>query len=167
MRNNEDPKKGSGRSGRSGRRKNRGMMTLEAAVIVPVILVATILIFWTGVLLHDRAAARSAVSAAVLRGSERAELSNEELVSLMKEVADSWLEERLVMMEEPELEVAAEYGKLSASLTGRLEVPSLPFFGSAVWDVSASAEAMRLRESQIVRTIHRIDRVLEERKGEE
>jgi len=137
-------------------------MTLEAAVIIPMILITTILIFWTGVLLYDRAAVRSAASAAVLRGSERAELSNEELADLMKEVAGSWLNGRLVLMDDPQVEVSVEYESIRTGITGSVEVPALPVFGSAVWDVHASAEAMRLRESQIVRTIRRIDRVLEE-----
>ena len=147
-------------------RKNKGMMTLEAAVIVPMILIATILIFWTGILLHDRAAVRSAVCAAVLRGSERAEQDNEELADLMKEVLRDCLTDRLVMMEDPQVDVCVEYGRLKASVTGVLEIPSIPIYGAATWEVHAEAEAMRLRESQIVRTIQRIDRKLEERKGE-
>ena len=146
--------------------KNKGMMTLEAVVIVPVILIVTILIFWTGVLLHARAAVRSAVSAAVLRGSERAELDNGELADLMQEVLRDCLDERLVMMEEPQVDVCVEYGSLKASVAGVLEIPPLPIYGAAAWEVRAEAEAMRLRESQIVRTIHRIDRKLEERNGE-
>ena len=148
-------------------KRNGGMMTIEATVIVPITLIVTILIFWTGILLYDRAAVRSAVSIAALRGSERAELGNEELADLMSDVLKDYLDKRLVMMEEPQADITVEYGKIRVSVSGEVEVPELPLYGSAIWEVSASAEALRLRESQIVRTIHRIDRVMEERKGEE
>ena len=148
---------------------NKGMMTIEACVIIPLSLMITFLLLWTGILLYNRTAVNYAVSTAVIQGSRMAERSNEEICDYVGKKISELLEEKLVLMEMPQMEVAVEYGEIRASLQGYLDAPILAGF-CGNWSVEAQRSAERMRSSQIVRTIRRVDRLAEtygDRKEEE
>lgn len=144
---------------------NRGMMTIEAVVILPLSLMITFLLLWTGMLLYNRAAVSYAVSVAVIRGSRLAEESNEEIQSYVGKKIPELLEHKLVLMEisqmEMEVEVEVSYQTISASVSGNLQAPPLAGFAGD-WSVSVQRRADRMRSSQIVRTIQRVDRLSEQ-----
>jgi len=134
------------------------MMTVEACVILPLALMVTFLLFWTGILLYDRAVVNYAVSAAVIRGSRMAERSNEEISGFVQKKIEELTEDKLVLMERPQMEVRVEYGKIYASLSGNLRAPILAGF-CGNWSVEACRDADRMRVSRIVRTLQRLDRL--------
>ena len=142
---------------------NRGMMTIEAVVILPLSLMITFLLLWTGMLLYNRAAVSYAVSVAVIRGSRMAEESNEEIQSYVGKKIPELLEHKLVLMEisQMEMEVEVSYQTISASVSGNLQAPPLAGFAGD-WSVSVQRRADRMRSSQIVRTIQRVDRLSEQ-----
>ena len=142
------------------KRNNRGMMTIEACVIVPLSLMITFLLLWNGMLLYDRAAVNYAVSAAVIRGGCMAEASNEEISTFVQQKIAEMLEHKLVLMECPEAQVRVEYGSITASVRGTLDAPPLAGF-TGDWTVESQHSADRMRASQIVRTIQRVDRLAE------
>ena len=144
---------------------NKGMMTIEACVILPLSLFITFLLFWTGMLLYNRAAVNYAVSTAVVQGSRMAECSNDEICDHVQKKIAELLENKLVLMEMPQPEVTVEYGKISASLQGALHAPVLAGVGGN-WPVEAQYSADRMRSSQIVRTIRRVDRLAENHRGQ-
>ncbi len=139
---------------------NKGMMTIEACVIIPLSLFITFLLLWTGMLLYNRAAVNYAVSTAVIQGSRMAECSNDEISDYVQKKITELLENKLVLMEMPQMQVTVEYGQISASLQGYLDAPVLAGF-SGDWTVKAQRSAERMRSSQIVRTIRRVDRLAE------
>ena len=143
---------------------NKGMMTIEACVIIPLSLMITFLLFWTGILLYNRTAVNYAVSTAVIQGSRMAECPNDEICEYVQKKIAELLEHKLVLMEMPQTEVTAEYGKISASLTGYVNAPVLAGFGGN-WSVEVHRSADRMRSSQIVRTIRRVDRLAEKAQG--
>ena len=147
---------------------NRGMMTIEAVVIIPLALMISFLLLWTGMLLYDRAAVNYAVSVAVIRGSRMAEESNEEISAYVQDKIAELLEHKLVLLElsQMEVKVKVSYGNISASVDGSLDAPPLAGFAGN-WSVSAQHSADRMRASRIVRTIQRVDRMTENGEAEE
>ncbi len=138
--------------------RNKGMMTLEACVIVPLILVASVLLFWIGVLLYDRGATDYVVSAAALRGGRIAEADKQDIAEVMKNSATAAAQDRLVLLDEQSFTMEVGYGMVEASMDAALNVPEMPLYGGDQWDASAVAESPRIRESQIIRTIYRMDK---------
>ena len=143
-------------------KNNKGMMTIEACVIIPLSLVITFLLLWTGILLYDRAAVHYAVATAVVQGSRRAEDGNDEIRTLVQKKIAELLEHKLVLLREEEMETTVQvtYGKITASVSGRMNVPAFAK-EHGIWEVSAQHSADRMRSSQIVRTLQRIDRLAE------
>jgi len=77
-------------------RNNKGMMTIEACVIIPVIIFMTIMIIWIGMLSYNRNAINSAVSIGLTLGAAAPEKDNEEIAECVKNKTEELLEDRLV-----------------------------------------------------------------------
>ncbi|MBO6205604.1 MAG: pilus assembly protein [Lachnospiraceae bacterium] len=149
-----------------GKIGNKGMMTIEACVIIPLSLMITFLLLWTGMLLYNRTAVNYAVSTAVIQGSRMAEQSNEEISDYVQKKIFELLENKLVLMEMPQMEVKVEYGMIRAGMQGYLNAPVLAGF-CGNWSVEAQYSAERMRSSQIVRTIRRVDRLAEKHREQD
>ena len=137
-------------------RNNRGMMTIEACVIIPIIIFMTIMILWIGMLSYNRNAINSAVSVGLTLGASVPEKDNEEIVECVK---------RLVLAEDPEINVTVTYGTIKTEVTATMESPPVPgmdVFRSEVWDLGQQKEIKRIRCSRLIRTFNRVERFMEE-----
>lgn len=136
------------------------MTTIEACILLPLILVLTLLIMWLGFLMYNRSLVTSAVAMAVVRGCQYAEYSAEEIEEIAEARCLELLEGRLICMEMPEISAEAGFYEVTVRAEGSMEVPvELLFdgiYGSSFWDVSACSEGVRLHSSTFVRTAERI-----------
>ena len=135
-------------------------MTLEAVIIIPFCLIGTVLILWTGMLLYDRMAADYALGAATIQGARNAEAENEEILKETQKKAEELLKGRLVMAGKPTLKVSVDGLNVTAELEGSLKAPPLPIPGkesfSFSWTFKSKKSSPRLKESMIVRSLHRL-----------
>ncbi len=146
-------------------RNNRGMMTIEACVIIPIIIFMTIMILWIGMLSYNRNAINSAVSVGLTLGASVPEKDNEEIVECVKNKTEELLDERLVLAEDPEINVTVTYGTIKTEVTATMESPPVPgmdVFRSEVWDLGQQKEIKRIRCSRLIRTFNRVERFMEE-----
>lgn len=132
------------------------MMTLEAVVILPLTLMISMLIIWSGLLLYNRTAADYALSVAVIQAARQAEAENEEIVKLAKDKAVELLNARMVIMEEAEVDVRVDIDSVEAIYNGRMRAPVLPVFGDVKlfeWKVDVTRKTPRLKEAMTVRAM--------------
>lgn len=137
----------------------KAMMTIEAVIILPLCLMISLLIVWSGILLYNRTAADYALSVAVIQAARQAEADNDTILKLAGDKASELLNARMVMMEEASLDVSVDLMAVKASYSGRMRAPVLPAFGDGLhfdWGISISRKSPRLKEAMTVRSMHNI-----------
>ncbi len=144
---------------------NKGMMTIEACVIIPIIIFMTIMILWIGMLSYNRNAINSAISVGLTFGASVPEKDNEEIIECVKNKTEELLTDRLVLVEDPEINVTVSYGTIKTEITASMESPPVPgmdVFKSEVWDLGQQKEVKRIRCSRLIRTFNRVERFMEQ-----
>ena len=110
---------------------NRGMMTIEACIIIPMIIFISLLLIWTGILLYNKSAVNFALAAGLDAGEENAEADNEELCTIMKLKTEELLKDRLILVKDPGIEAVTEYGRLNLKLDAFMQAPPVPLTADA------------------------------------
>ena len=145
-------------------RNNKGMMTIEACVIIPIIIFMTIMILWIGMLSYNRNAINSAISVGLTLGASVPEKENEEIAECVRNKTEELLTDRLVLVEDPEINVTVSYGTIKTEITASMESPPVPgmdVFKSEVWDLGQQKEVKRIRCSRLIRTFNRVERFMD------
>ena len=146
-------------------RNNKGMMTIEACVIIPIIIFMTIMILWIGMLSYNRNAINSAISVGLTLGASVPEMENEEIAECVRNKTEELLTDRLVLVEDPEINVTVSYGTIKTEITASMESPPVPgmdVFKSEVWDLGQQKEVKRIRCSRLIRTFNRVERFMDQ-----
>ena len=146
-------------------KNNKGMMTIEACVIIPIIIFMTIMILWIGMLSYNRNAINSALSVGLTFGAGFPEKDNEEIAECVKNKTVELLTDRLVLVDDPEINVTVTYGTIKTEITATMESPPVPgmdVFKSEVWDLGQQKEVKRIRSSRLIRTFNRVERFMNE-----
>ena len=146
-------------------RNNKGMMTIEACVIIPIIIFMTIMILWIGMLSYNRNAINSAISVGLTLGASVPEMENEEIAECVRKKTEELLTDRLVLVEDPEINVTVSYGTIKTEITASMESPPVPgmdVFKSEVWDLGQQKEVKRIRCSRLIRTFNRVERLMDQ-----
>ncbi len=147
---------------------NRGMMTIEACIIIPMIIFISLLLIWTGILLYNKSAVNFALAAGLDAGEENAEADNEELCTIMKLKTEELLKDRLILVKDPGIEAVTEYGRLNLKLDAFMQAPPVPLTADAglseLWDTGGEKYRLRIRKSQFIRTVKRADELIEEKR---
>ncbi len=153
-------------SGKKGfMRNNKGMMTIEACVIIPIIVFMTIMILWIGMLSYNRNAINSAVSVGLTLGASVPEKDNEEIAECVKNKTAELLTDRLVLVDNPEINVTVSYGTIKTEVTATMDSPPVPgmdVFKAEVWDLGQQKEIKRIRCSRLIRTFNRVGKIMED-----
>lgn len=145
-------------------KNNKGMMTIEACVIIPIIIFMTIMIIWIGMLSYNRNAINSAISVGLTLGAGFPEKDNEEIAECVKDKTEELLTDRLVLAEDSEINVTVTYGMIKTEVTASMESPPVPgmdVFRAEVWDLGQQKETKRIRCSRLIRTFNRVGRFME------
>ena len=141
-------------------RDNRGMATIEACIIIPVCIAVTMLLIWFGLYSYDRIVCAGSVHRAVIYASSTPELDNSELADICQDKLSQELEDNLVYLKNPRIEINVDYGTITARVEGDFEVPGIFNFGGIYgrdsWYIEEEAAAPRLRHSMVVRAIAEI-----------
>lgn len=135
------------------------MMTIEAVIILPVCLMISLMVVWSGIFLYNRTAADYALSVAVIQAARQAEADNEKISGLAKDKAVELLNARMVMMEEAAVEVSVDLLSVKAVYNGRMRAPVLPGFGDVKlfdWRIDITRQTPRLKEAMTVRTMRNV-----------
>ena len=146
-------------------RNNKGMMTIEACVIILIIIFMTIMILWIGMLSYNRNAINSAISVGLTLGASVPEKENEEIAECVRNKTEELLTDRLVLVEDPEINVTVSYGTIKTEITASMESPPVPgmdVFKSEVWDLGQQKEVKRIRCSRLIRTFNRVERFMDQ-----
>ena len=132
------------------------MHTIEAVFLAPLSIIITVLILFAGIILYDRTAVDQALEAALIRGGERSEMKNDELLHYVEDEFIRLLSGRLIAAN-GRLSVTISYDNISARYSGNVDLPALSAFASLSsalsTDISSYSKIPRLRRSKIRRAV--------------
>lgn len=150
---------------------NKGMTTIEACIIIPITLIVTMMLIWLGLFFYNKSIMSVAASRAGIMGGQHPEKSNDELVEYVTKNVEDILQDRLIFMEDPSVEVTVNYMDIVVHLTGDMRLPESVGMGGIykikMWEIDMTEKSARLQPSIFVRTLSRVRNGISENKAEE
>ncbi|MDE6529149.1 MAG: hypothetical protein K2K96_00070 [Lachnospiraceae bacterium] len=141
-------------------RNNKGMMTIEACILIPIIIMISLLVIWLGFFLYNKTLLMECAGIAAIRASQMAEADNEALASAAAARAEELLSQKTVAMEVQNINVSVDYGAVTVKIRGVMQIPEaiflLDIYQDDRWEIYVEQTAERLRSCSILRTIERI-----------
>lgn len=139
---------------------SKGMITIEACILIPMVLMISLLIIWLGFFLYNRTLFMECAGIAAIKGSQMAEADNEEISAAVRERAGELLQQKTIGMEDVVIEVTVDYGSVTVGIRGSMQVPGVIFltdiYRNNRWHLQVEQTTERLRNCTILRTIERI-----------
>lgn len=136
------------------------MMTIEACILIPIIIMVSLLVIWLGFFLYNKTLLMECAGIAAIRGSQMAEADNETLAAAAAIRAEELLSQKTVAMEIEEIIVSVDYGAVTVKITGVMQIPQAIFlfniYQNDRWEIYVEQTAERLRTCSILRTIERV-----------
>lgn len=136
---------------------NRGMMTIEACFLLPMLLMLSLLVIWLGFFLYNKTLFMECAGIAAILGSQMAEADNETIGTTVNNRARELLSGKTVLAEGIEVRVTVDYDAVTVGITGLLRIPGVVFLTDMglnnTWQLQASQTAGRIRSCSILRGI--------------
>lgn len=141
-------------------KNNKGMMTIEACILIPIIIMISLLVIWLGFFLYNKTLLMECAGIAAIRGSQMAEADNETLASAAAVRAQELLSQKTVAMEIQDIIISVDYGAVTVKITGVMRIPEAIFllniYQNDRWEIYVEQTAERLRSCSILRTMERV-----------
>lgn len=146
---------------------NKGMMTIEVCILIPIIIMISLLVIWLGFFLYNKTLLMECAGIAAIKGSQMAEADNEALASAAAARAEELLAQKTVAMEIQDIIVSVDYGAVTVKIRGVMQIPEaiflLDIYQEDRWEIYVEQTAERLRSCSILRTIERIRKAQNDR----
>lgn len=145
-------------------RKEEGYFTVEAALILPVVLLIFTTVLFLSFYIYDRCILEQSAYGAALRGSTNYYQRNEEAYMAAKRGAISLTEGKLVAASSLENEVTVTERSVTVSYRCIVNMPFLSwlsnFTGDAGFTISVAKEVPRSRQVRLIRIFRKSNRLL-------
>ena len=140
-----------------------GMISLEAALVMPVILYTIIAIVYFLIFLYDRNAMEEAASLAVMQTFYSGNVTNEETEKVITQKCRESLKDRLVAVENLQLQVNVGKNSAQVILTGNVKMADLSGWGGMFpfGDIKVDVTSSRLCSGQFVREVRKGEKLTE------
>ena len=136
---------------------NRGMMTIEACFLLPMLIMLCLFVIWLGFFLYNKTLFMECAGIAAILGSQMAEADNETIGTTVNNRARELLSGKTVLAEGIEVRVTVDYDAVTVGITGILRIPGIVFLTDMglnnTWQLQASQTAGRIRSCSILRGI--------------
>ena len=136
---------------------NKGMMTIEACFLLPMLIMLCLFVIWLGFFLYNKTLFMECAGIAAILGSQMAEADNETIGTTVNNRARELLSGKTVLAEGIEVRVTVDYDAVTVGITGLLRMPGVVFLTDMglnnTWQLQASQTAGRHRSCSIIRGI--------------
>ena len=141
------------------KKEKSAYLTIEAALVIPVILGGIVFILYVGFYLCNLVAMKQAAYIAALRGSQMKQASSAKIKKYVEEQVDELLTGQILAKEDIEKEVKVSTGKIKVKIYTKLEIlfAKLLFLEEANWEIKGEAQVSRADPIEIIRGVRKID----------
>ena len=141
------------------KKEKNAYFTVEASLLMPLILGGIIFVIYLGIYLYDVCTLRQVSYIAVLRGSQLKDTSSEEIKNYADKQADQLMENQILAKENVQTEISVTKNKVKVNITAKITMPFAEFISEEIglWNMENEAEAYRLDPVDIIRNVRKIN----------
>ncbi len=135
-------------------------MTVEAALIMPIVLFVLVFVIYSGFAMYDRCVMEEDAVIAVLRGSNLFRSTSEEIADHIQEECIRPEGEEVMMLDDFQGRVRADLLKVEVTMEASVTVPFrglLDDGGDPFWKIEVKAEAPRYHPGRFLRLIKSVE----------
>lgn len=134
-------------------KEKSGYMTIEASMIIPMIIMGIIFVIYVGFYLYDVSVIRQISYVAAMRAGQQKDFTEKEMRQYAKKQLKELLEERLLAVETWEEEIEVNFRKVRISVTAKVRMPFSGFatYKFGLWRISSTAEVTRVDPVKMIR----------------
>lgn len=144
--------------------KQNAYFTLEASLIMPLVLIVIIFIMYVGFYSYDKCLLRQDTYRLLIRGSQVKNASNEDVMNTIKKEDLERNYDKYVMCIWEDKHVSVEHDSINIVGEGMLKV-SIPFIdnllGKNAWNITVEAKTTRIHPIDVIRSCRKIQSLLE------
>lgn len=141
------------------KKEKRAYMTVEAALIVPMVVGGIIFILYLGFYLYNVCAVKQAAYIAALRGSQMKKASDDEVEMYVEQQLEQLLEKQLLTLNNWEKDINVSVWRVKVQITSDIKMPFSGLLSSItdIWKIEGKAEANRINPVEIIRGVRKTD----------
>ena len=140
-------------------KEKRGYMTLEATMIMPLIIVGIVFVIYISFYLYDASIIRQISYVAALRASQQMDYTAEQMENYAKKHLEEQLEKRLLAIKGREQEIKVSLGKVKIKMSATVDMPFSNFISEKLnlWKMESETEVIRVNPVKIIRSVRGSD----------
>lgn len=133
-------------------KKKSGYMTIEATLIMPLIIMGIVFIIYIGFYLYDVSVIRQISYVAALRASEQLDFTDMEMKEYAKKQLSELKENRLLVIKTWEEKINVNNGRIKIRVSAQVAMPfqSVFLLYPGVWEIKSEAQAIKVNPVQII-----------------
>ena len=141
------------------KKEKNAYFTVEASMLIPLVLGGIIFVIYLGIYLYNVYTLGQISYIAALRGSLLKNASDEEIKSYTENQLNQLLEYQILAKEKLEIRVYTMKGKVKVHISTNMILPFAEFISKTIdfWKIEKEAEANRLNPVDIIRNVRKIN----------
>lgn len=130
-------------------------MTVEASIIMPMIVIVLVFILYIGFYLYDVCVAGQFAYIAALRTSQQKELTMEELEAYGKKQLEELVTDRLVVTDTRQEKIKVTVRKIEVEISTMIQMPFSNFISEkmGLWKIRGNGEVVRTDPVKYIRSV--------------
>ena len=136
-------------------KEKRAYMTVEASIIMPMIIIVLIFIIYIGFYLYDVCAVGQFAYIAALRTSQQKDLTMEELEVYGKNQLEELITNRLVVTDTRQEKIKVTVRKIEVEISTMIQMPFSNFISEkmGLWKIRGEGEVVRTDPVKYIRSV--------------
>ena len=141
------------------KKEEKAYMTIEASLILPVIVGGIIFVLYLGIFLYNSCTIKQTAYIAALRGSQIKNVSTDEIDNYVKKQIDELLFQNILAREEVKKEVRTSIGKVTVKMSTDVNIPFTDLLSAKIhiWEIETEGYANRVNPIEIIRGVRKIN----------
>jgi len=128
-------------------------MTIEASLIIPIVLGGIVFIMYIGFYLYNFATIKQTAYIAALRGSQLRNVSSAEIENFVEKQVDELLQRQIVAKEDIKKEVKVSMGNIKVKIYTGVKIP----FAENILEINGESQVNRMEPIEIIRGVRKIN----------
>ena len=141
------------------KKEEKAYMTIEASLIIPVIVGGIIFVLYLGIFLYNSGTIKQTAYIAALRGSQMKNMSQKEMETYVEKQIDELLFQQILAREDMKKEIDISMGKVTVKIGTDVKMPFANLLSAKIdfWKINGEGYANRVDPIEIIRGVRKIN----------
>lgn len=141
------------------KKEEKAYMTIEASLILPLIIGGIIFVLYLGIFLYNSCTIKQTANIAALRGSQMKNMSQKEMETYVEKQIDELLFQQILARENIKKEIDISMGKVTVKMGTDVKMPFADLLSEKIgfWKIKGEGYANRVDPIEIIRGVRKIN----------